>query len=75
MARDECRCCKEGYNLNIYKAIGRSRLGKADIEATVRDETKAEAICGKMGIWCRYLVKASVVMEKRPTNRLAASDS
>lgn len=38
-------------------------------------ETKAEAICGKMGIQCRYPVEASVGMEKRPTNRLVASDT
>jgi hypothetical protein len=38
-------------------------------------EMKAEAICGKMGMWRRYLVKASVVMEKRPANRLAALDA
>lgn len=38
-------------------------------------ETKAEAICGKMRIQCRYLVKASVVTGKRPANGLVASDT
>lgn len=73
MASREYSCCKEGYNLEFTKPLEETGWEKLILRRQL--ETNAEAICGKMGIQCRYLVKASVAAEKRPTIRLAASDT